>query len=134
MRAGHLTNHLIGDAGPLAESCQVQLLHLSLVAHVVHEVVSVPFAAKKGHMFAPAYLVLIVVYSRSTTRSSCAIRSSPLCCETVTLDALDRTQAAGPATVAEPENVLCICVSATSIAALPRWKRSEEHTSELQSR
>lgn len=54
MFPGNFTDDVIGDAGSLAEPSQVNLAHFSAAAHIVHQVVGVPFAANKGHSPSPA--------------------------------------------------------------------------------
>ena len=43
----YFTDDFIGDAGPFAQLCQVQLPHFSIEAHVVHQIVGVSFAERK---------------------------------------------------------------------------------------
>src|ERR1700674_2814871 len=51
--ASDLPHDVIGDAGTLPELGQVQLFDPIALADVMHQVKSVPFAAKKGHRSLP---------------------------------------------------------------------------------
>src|SRR5437899_10730622 len=42
-------HNLIGNTRPFAKLCQVQLLHFSIAAHVVHQIVGVSSAANESH-------------------------------------------------------------------------------------
>jgi hypothetical protein len=46
----YLTHHIVGDSRALPQTGQVKLLHLSLAAHVVHQIVGVPLASQKSHV------------------------------------------------------------------------------------
>jgi hypothetical protein len=54
MFLGDFTDDLVRDASAFAEPSEMQLLHFSAAAHVVHQVVGVPFAANKSHRSSPA--------------------------------------------------------------------------------
>jgi hypothetical protein len=43
------THDIIRDSRPLAKPRQMELLHLSLPAHIVHQKVGVPFAPNESH-------------------------------------------------------------------------------------
>ena len=45
----NLADHVVGDARPLAKPRQMKLLHFSLPAHVVHQVVAIAFAPNESH-------------------------------------------------------------------------------------
>jgi hypothetical protein len=39
----------VGDSRALAQTCEVQLLHFSAAAHVVHQIKHVSFATNESH-------------------------------------------------------------------------------------
>jgi hypothetical protein len=54
MFLGNFTYHLVRDASAFAEPSQMQLAHFSAAAHIVHQVVGIPFAANESHRTSPA--------------------------------------------------------------------------------
>src|SRR5580692_12294323 len=53
----HFFYDFVGNSRPLAESCQVQLLHFSTAAHIVHQVVGISFTSHESHIRTSAYLL-----------------------------------------------------------------------------
>src|ERR1700734_3384715 len=79
MVARYASHHVVRDLRPFSQTRQVQLAHLSLPAHVVHQKVGVAFApdeshpnsSRRRHEESPdsygRVTNLCVVYERSTT-------------------------------------------------------------------
>ena len=42
-------HHLVGDMGPFPEACQMQLLHFSAAADIVHQEVGVASSSNESH-------------------------------------------------------------------------------------
>jgi hypothetical protein len=49
MFLGYLPYHLVGDTRAYSEACQVNLLHFSAAAHIVHQKEGLSFAANESH-------------------------------------------------------------------------------------
>jgi methylated-DNA-protein-cysteine methyltransferase-like protein len=52
----HFFDYIISDTRSSSQFRQVQLLHFSTAAHVVHQIVGVSFAANKSHRFFPCWI------------------------------------------------------------------------------
>src|ERR1700720_2299736 len=50
MLLGDCLDDVVGDAGAIAETGKMELPHFSAVAHIVHQIVGVSFAADKSHV------------------------------------------------------------------------------------
>jgi hypothetical protein len=49
MFLGHYADNFIGNPRAFAQASEVELLHFSAAAHIVHQVISIPFAADESH-------------------------------------------------------------------------------------
>ena len=56
---GHLADHLVSDPCTHSEPRQVDLLHFSAAAHVVHQKERFPFAANESHNLTPELRSLV---------------------------------------------------------------------------
>src|SRR5262245_49467318 len=45
----HFPNNRVGNFCAVTQTCQMQLAHFAAAAHIVHQVIHVPFAANKSH-------------------------------------------------------------------------------------
>src|SRR5947209_5658307 len=64
---GDFAYHSLRNPGAITESSQMQLLHFSAAAHIVHQIKRVSFSADKSHGLYLATLSISVVYLTSTT-------------------------------------------------------------------